>query len=98
MTDDNFLDRFETGRIYEFSHRDHVRMVYAYAKRGGGDHAVAMARRGIRMVVAEGVAAKYHETLTVAWARVVAHLVEHSPADGFDAFLDANPMLLRRDR
>lgn len=98
MTDDDFLDRFETGRIDEFSHRDHLRMAYAYARRGGGDHAVAMARRGIRrMVVAKGVAAKYHETLTVAWTRVVAHLVERSPADGFDAFLDANPMLLRRD-
>jgi hypothetical protein len=52
---------------------------------------------GRRFTAAHGEPERYHETLTTAWARVVAaHAVEH-PDAGFDAFLAAHPQLLRRD-
>ena len=98
MTDDAFLTRFETGRLHGFDHRDHLRVAFAYARRGGVEHAVDRARRGLRhLAAAHGEAERYHETLTTAWARVVAH---HALADGesaFDDFLAAHPQLLRRD-
>ena len=96
MTDDVFLTRFEAGTLHSFGHRDHLRVAFAYARRGGVDHAVDRARRGLRHIAAaHGEPARYHETLTVAWARVVAH---HTVADGsFDDLLAAHPQLLRRD-
>ncbi len=98
MTDDAFLAAFEAAHLPSFDHRDHVRVAFAYARRGGIDHAVDRARRGLRQfATAHGEPARYHETMTTAWARVVAH---HALADadrGFDAFLAAHPKLLRRD-
>jgi hypothetical protein len=98
MTDDAFLARFEAGSLRSFDHRDHLRVAFAYARRGGVDHAVDRARRGLRHIAAaHGEPERYHETLTTAWARVIAH---HALAGGdaeFDAFLAAHPQLLRRD-
>ena len=96
MTDDVFLARFEAGALHAFGHRDHLRVAFAYARRGGVDHAVDRARRGLRHIAAaHGEPARYHETLTVVWARVVTH---HAVADGsFDDLLAAHPQLLRRD-
>ena len=97
MTDDAFLAAFESGSLRAFGHRDHLRVAFAYARRGGVEHAIDRARRGLRHIAAaHGEPERYHETLTMAWARVVAH---HALAgdDRFDAFLAANPHLLRRD-
>ena len=97
MTDDAFLDRFETGRLHSFDHRDHLRVAFAYARRGGVEHAVDRARHGLRhLTAAHGEPERYHETLTTAWARVVAHHARDH-AHGFDDFLAAHPQLLRRD-
>jgi hypothetical protein len=98
MTDDAFLARFETGSLDSFCHRDHVRVAFAYARRGGIDHAVDRARRGLRHITAaHGEPERYHETLTTAWARVVAHHALAGGDGGFDEFLAAHPQLLRRD-
>jgi hypothetical protein len=98
MTDETFLARFEAGRLTSFDHRDHLRVAFAYARRGGVDHAVARARRGLRhLAAAHGEPERYHETLTTAWARVVAH---HALADrdrDFEGLLATHPQLLRRD-
>jgi hypothetical protein len=75
-----------------FPHSEHLRLAYTFAQIGGTDAAVAGARR-----IREFAGPKYHDTLTVGWARVVAHLVEQSPELDFDAFLAANPQLQRRD-
>ena len=40
---------------------------------------------------------RYHDTLTTAWARVVAHARRRDRDLGFDAFLAAHPRLLERD-
>jgi hypothetical protein len=98
MTDEAFLARFEAGTLLSFDHRDHLRVAFAYARRGGVEHAVDRARCGLRhFAAAHGEPDRYHETLTTAWARIIAH---HALADtdrGFDAFLAAHPRLLRRD-
>jgi hypothetical protein len=97
MTDDVFLHRFETGRLDAFTHRDHLRVAFAYARRGGVDHAVERARHGLRHITAaHGQPERYHETLTTAWARVIAHHAATHPG-GFDAFVAAHPRLLDRD-
>jgi len=50
MTDETFLARFEATSLSSFDHRDHVRVAFAYARRGGIEHAVAQAREGLRRV------------------------------------------------
>jgi hypothetical protein len=98
MTDETFLARFEAAALRSFGHRDHLRVAFAYARRGGVDHAVARARDGLRhFTAAHGEAARYHETLTTAWARVVGHHAVTSGERGFDGFLAAHPQLLRSD-
>ena len=95
MTDEEFIDAFEAGRLRAFTHRDHVRMAFVYARAGGAEHAVANARAGIARLAAG--TSKYHETLTVAWARAVAHMSARSDAHSFDGFLSEFPQLERRD-
>jgi len=98
MTDDAFLADFEATSLPSFEHRDHLRMAYAYARRGGVAHSVARAREGLRrLTAAAGVPDRYHDTLTTAWARVIAHHAVQSRERGFDAFLAAHPRLLERD-
>jgi hypothetical protein len=97
MTDETFLASFETAHLHSFDHRDHLRVAFAYARRGGVEHAIARAREGLRrLTAAHGEGARYHETLTTAWARVVSHYAVASDGD-FDAFLAAHPQLLRHD-
>jgi hypothetical protein len=97
VTDETFLARFEATALHSFDHRDHVRVAFAYTRRGGVEHAVARARAGLRrFATAHGEPARYHETLTTAWARVVGHHAEAGDGD-FDAFLARHPHLLRRD-
>lgn len=97
MTDDAFLDRFERCHLDAFTHRDHVRVAYAYTRQGGATYAVARTCAGLRrLTAAHGEAERYHETLTTAWARVIAHHAATHTGD-FAAFLDTHPRLLDRD-
>jgi hypothetical protein len=98
LSDDEFLTRFEAHALEEFSHRDHLRVAFAYARRGGIGAAVDGARRIRGFAEALGAHRKYHETMTVGWARLVGSLAVASEALPFPAFLAAHPDLLRRDR
>ena len=98
MTDDAFLARFEAASLRSFDHRDHLRVAFAYARRGGVEHAIQRARDGLRrFTAAHNQAARYHDTLTTAWARIVGHHALQARDDDFDAFLAAHPRLLERD-
>ena len=97
LSDEEFLERFEAHALEDFSHEDHVRMAFAYARRGGEDAAVRGARRIRGFAEALGVPGKYHETLTVAWARIVGRLAVISGAPSFEEFLEQHPQLRRRD-
>jgi hypothetical protein len=98
VTDDAFLTRFQAASLPSFGHREHLRVAFAYALRGGADHAVARAREGLRrFAAAHGEPGRYHDTLTTAWARVVAHHALLAREDDFEAFLAAHPRLADRD-
>jgi hypothetical protein len=97
LSDDEFLDRFEAHRLDGFSHRDHLRMAFAYARRGGLPAAVEGARRLRGLAAAHGAPGKYHETITVAWAHLVGGLATARPSLGFEELVAAHPELLQRD-
>ena len=97
MNDSEFIRRFEANDLDGFSHRDHIRLAFAYARRGGVRAAIDGARGIRRFAEAHGATRKYHDTMTVAWARVVGRLAVDSAPLPFGAFLDAHPELLRRD-
>ncbi|GMU08657.1 hypothetical protein [Corallococcus caeni] len=98
MDDDVFLERFSRGEVSGFAHRDHVRVVYLYTRKAGGEAAVALTRAGLRALTSRlGVPEKYHETVTVAWARLVSEQVEAAPGRDFAAFIDEHPRFLRKD-
>jgi hypothetical protein len=97
LSDDEFLARFEALELETFSHRDHLRVAFAYARRGGLRAAVDGARRIRVFAESHGETRKYHETMTVGWARLVGTLAVDSAPLTFPAFLAAHPELLRRD-
>lgn len=97
LSDEEFLARYEAHALEDFSHEDHVRMAFAYARRGGEDAAVRGARRIRGLAEALGASGKYHDTVTVAWARIVARLAATSSAPSFEEFLRQHPQLRQRD-
>jgi hypothetical protein len=97
MNDHEFIRRFESDELDDLSHRDHIRLAFAYARRGGVAAAVEGARGIRRFAEARGAFRKYHDTMTVAWARVVGRLAVDSAPLPFAEFLEAHPELLRRD-
>jgi hypothetical protein len=97
LSDDEFLARFEAHALEEFPHRDHLRVAFAYARRGGLEAAVDGARRIRGFAEALGAPGKYHETMTVGWARLVGSRAVAGQPLPFPAFLAAHPELLRRD-
>ena len=105
MDDREFLARFEAAAIpsHEWMHRDHIRMAFLYLGDRSFDAALVAIREGIRRLnrangVLESAEMGYHETVTVAWAHIVAATIAaHRPADPSSAgFLDANPHLLAK--
>ena len=104
MTDAEFLAAFEAAAISsdEWTHRDHIRMAFLYLRDHPWDAALEKIRTGIQRLnranaVEETPVSGYHETVTVAWARVVAtQLQHHGPVDDFETFAAANPHLLTK--
>ena len=98
MDDDGFLEGFSQGEVSGFAHLDHVRVVYLYTRRAGRDAAVELTRAGLRALTARlGVPEKYHETVTVAWARLVSECAATGPGRDFLAFIDDHPRFRRKD-
>ena len=97
LGDDAFLaalDRCELG-AHEFPHRAHLRLAYLSVRhhgRAGGEAHVCNAIR--RLATAHGHDAKYNDTLSRAWVRVVAHAMSRHPGMSLDDLLAAHPQLL----
>ena len=82
MDDASLIAEFEATTLADLSHRDHVRLVFLYARTGD---AVARIRDGlIAYTAARGSASHFHETRTWAWGTLIA-----TAADGFDGDFDA---------
>ena len=95
MTDADFQRAFEDTTLEPFHHRDHLRMTWLYLRQFGEQG--TRERLGpaiLRYAAARNVAHKYHETLTLAWIRLVAAAL--NDAEDFDALLLANPQLLNK--
>lgn len=100
MSDDEFLAAFEAATLplAAFDHRAHVRAGYLYLTRHGLGAAIDRFGRALRAyAAAHGKHGLYHETITVAFLALINERIAASPADGWPAFADANPELMRRD-
>jgi hypothetical protein len=80
LSDRQFIDAFESGRIspHRFHHADHLRLALAYLVESASveDAAERMATSLRAFARAAGQEQKYHHTLTVAWMRLVARLLD----------------------
>jgi hypothetical protein len=88
-----FLRRFESAELTseELTHTEHIRMAWLYLRGYPLPEALAKIRNGIiHFAEAHGATALYHETITVAYALLIASRLED---DDWDAFQQANPDL-----
>jgi len=96
MTDAEFAHAFENCELSNesFHHRDHLRLAWIYLKRYGEKEAATRIAGSIRSFAAHfGKSDKYHETVTIAWMRLLAHEAKGS----FEETLVAAPMLLEKN-
>jgi hypothetical protein len=96
LSDEDFIERYETCVLTAFTHEDHLRMAFTYAREDGTGAAVGGARKIENLADRLGAPGKYHDTLTVAWARLVAHLALRSRSSSFEEFLGDHPQLRNR--
>lgn len=100
LTDQEFVEAFETCRlpIEQFHHRDHLRLAWIYLRRLGVPAAAVRLGESIRRYAAHhGKPEKYHETVTVAWLRLLAGSANRSGASSFEELLAASPDLLDKN-
>jgi hypothetical protein len=101
MTDDAFLDAFERCELSReaWTHAAHVRMAWLYLRRKPLAQVVPTVRERIgRLNRALGTPPDaYHETITVAYLRVIdARMAREPGVDTFAEFSARNPDLLDR--
>ncbi|MGZ6390177.1 MAG: hypothetical protein ACXWQZ_13075 [Ktedonobacterales bacterium] len=98
MGDADFVQAFLDGSLppTQFHHRDHLRLTWFLIRREGMERAMEMTAASIqRFATQHGQAAKYHETMTRFWVRIVGHAIAARPdIVAFSEFLDAFPWLL----
>jgi len=95
------LETFEACTIprEEYTHRAHLMVAYLYLRAHPLQQATDKMRTGIhRFNAAKGIentpSGGYHETLTVAWMRVVhSAMTSYGDEGGPDAFLEQHPHL-----
>lgn len=97
LTDDEFLDAFQTAEIanHAFHHRDHLRLAYLKVRRLGLAKASEDVTRCIRQFAQHhGHVERYNDTMTRFWVRVVDLGMRRHLGLAFDGLLDAEPHLL----
>jgi hypothetical protein len=97
IDDEAFLRSFEacTLPFAQWTHRCHVRLAWTCLDRHSFDDALVRVRNGIQRYNRANDRPGYHETMTVAWVRLVAHVraTEAHPSPDGRAFCDAHPEL-----
>lgn len=97
LADDQFIAAMEELRVasVNFHHRDHIRLAWAYLRKG--NPALAAERLAIcirRFATHNGAPRKYHHTLTLVWVGIVAAAMRLTPAlESFEPFAAAHPFL-----
>jgi hypothetical protein len=100
LIDQEFVEAFETCRLPNelFHHRDHLRLAWIYLQRYGPSAAATRIRESIRRYAAHhGKPEKFHETVTIAWLRLLTQASECSGAASFAELLAACPELLDKN-
>ena len=100
--DEAFLRAFEdcTLPFEQWKHRAHLKVAYLYLRSFPFEEALTKARQNIQRYNAatntpENRERGYHETMTVAWLRLVHGALERSgPAASADEFLERDAPLL----
>lgn len=85
-----------TGADVRFGHRQHIHLAFIAARRHGPEQAPDLLCDWIKQIAAgEGVPQKFHATLTIAWATIVArHAVADPCVADFDDFASRYPALM----
>jgi hypothetical protein len=104
LADESFLRSFEDCILpfEQWKHRAHIKVAYLYLHELPYEQALAKVRTNIKRYNAatntpENLERGYHETMTVAWMKLVDFtLREYGPANTADEFLDAQEHLLNR--
>jgi hypothetical protein len=98
LTDAEFVRAFQACELSNesFHHRDHIRLAWIYLQRYTELDAREHMAGAIRKFAAHhGKSDKYHETVTVAWLRLVANGIARMPPDAsFEQLTTALPELL----
>ena len=96
MTDAEFLSAFEDTTLEPFHHRDHLRVTFLYLRQfGERETKERLAAAILRYAAARNASEKYHQTITLAWIRLVA--AASKTMQDFDAMLAAHPDLLDKN-
>lgn len=101
MDDAALFAAFEAGAIpsERWTHREHLRVAYLHLVRWPYGEALDRMRDGIRALnaangVPAGLERGYHETVTVAWMRLIADALRRGdPAADSRAFFAGHPAL-----
>ena len=76
LNDSAFLAAVESAQIEAFHHSDHIRLALLYLQRYGQPEAEERISATIQALAAQaGVPEKYHHTITIAWMRLAAQLM-----------------------
>jgi hypothetical protein len=101
MDDITFLRAFETCELPKelFHHREHLRLSWTCLKIQPQQEAEQRVENAIRRYAAHlGASEKYHQTITLAWMRLVGVAVKRASANAsFEQLLEAFPELLDKD-
>ena len=100
MTDQDFLRAFEACELPadSFHHQDHIRLAWIYLRRHEEQQVRLRMGEAIRRFAAyHGKSDKYHETITMAWLRLVASAKMGLPDEAtFAELTTAAPELLEK--
>jgi hypothetical protein len=98
------IENFEQGVIPlgEFNHRAHLTVAYLYLREQPFEEATSRMIAAVKAYgrlnnIPQTATSGYHETLTVAWMRIVASVIAaYGPEAGPEEFLAAHPHLLSK--
>lgn len=101
MEDAELLERFEAADLTmdQWNHRRHVRVAWCYLNQLPVDEALAKMRAGLKALLPvfgleDSLTTGYHETITVAWLRIIADLMaRHGGHATSQEFLSENTQL-----
>src|SRR5258708_17126709 len=100
LSDDVFLRAFEACHLdpAQFRQADHILLSWLYVHRHGARAAEALLLDGIhKMAQHAGAPQKFHYTITIAWARLVAAACCKSDScDSFCEWIKTHPQFLDR--